>query len=76
MKKQLSAEKQRNDQLASEAEKLDMIYNWLKPPGYGDFQLPLNLSADKIVETDRSADTNFKKNHKNFIVNAFSSPNN
>ena len=72
----MTTEKKRNDQLESEAVKLDMIYKWLKPPGFGDFTLPLKLSTDKITETERSVDTNFKKKHKSFISDAFSKPGN
>ena len=53
-----------------------MIYKWLKPPGFGDFTLPLKLNIDKITETERSADTNFKKKHKSFIAEAFSNSKN
>ena len=53
-----------------------MIYEWLKPPGFGDFTLPLKLSTDKITETERSVDTNFKKKHKAYISDAFCEKNN
>ena len=48
-----------------------MVYEWLKPAGYYDFKLPIKLQFDQIIESERSRDSNYKKNHKNFIIAAF-----
>ena len=51
MKKQLETLRARNDQLESETNKLDLIYNWLKPADYDDLNLPLKLKFDQLVDT-------------------------
>ena len=66
----------RNDQLESESTKLDLIYNWLKPADHDDMLLPVKLKFDQIIDTKRSRDSNYKKNHRNFIINALANPSN
>ena len=48
----------------------------MKPADYNDMLLPLKLKFDQVLETDRSRDSNYKQKHKNFIMNAFSNPEN
>ena len=53
-----------------------MIYDWLKPPGYGDFNLPLSINTDQLIETENSKESQNIENHKSIIVKAFSSKSN
>ena len=56
----MKIEKERYRRLVKDVVKLDRVYKWLEPPGYGDFKLPLELSIDDIEDSEMCHESKFK----------------